>query len=167
MADPSSPKTDAGRVTVPLPVWFTFFTVVGLLAGYLGQEVQSVKGVLLVILVGVVLLSYCEVRRWRRLARQDGNYNPRSLVAMVISFGVFGGAWFGVLGWLFAVLVAWVLVRLPGVAADELLRSLLGAAVGVGFFFLVVLLARKRGPPDAEGEQVGPEEGSGGVRRRP
>jgi hypothetical protein len=150
-------------VTVPLSVWFVFCIVVGLLAGYLGQEVLSVKGVLLVVLVGIVLLSYCEVRRWLRLARQDGNYSPRSLVAVVLSFGVLGGAWFGILVWLFALLVAWVLVRLPGVGADDLFRSLLGAAVGAAFFFLVAFLARKRGPPDGEGKRDGPADDSEGV----
>jgi hypothetical protein len=85
MTDPSPHQSDAERVSVPLLVWFAFFTVVGLLAGYLGQEVQSIKGVLLVVLVGVVLLSSCEVRRWLRLARQDGNYSPHSVVAVVVS----------------------------------------------------------------------------------
>jgi hypothetical protein len=47
--------TDPRRVSVPLPVWFTFCVV----AGGLAAEVQSLQGVLL---MGVVLLSLCEVR---------------------------------------------------------------------------------------------------------
>jgi hypothetical protein len=59
-----TPTTDPRRVSVPLPVWFTFSVLVGVLAGYLGLEVHSLKGVLLVVLIGVVLFSLCEVRRW-------------------------------------------------------------------------------------------------------
>jgi hypothetical protein len=147
MADSSRVDASQERVSIPLPVWFAFCTSVGLIAGYMGEEVYSLRGVCIILLVGVVLLSICEVRRWLRLARKDGNYGLRSLLAMVVSLGGIGGAWFGFLFWLFALLVSWILGRVPGIAGNQLSRSILGFVLGGGLFFFVTLISRKGKPP--------------------
>jgi hypothetical protein len=66
-------------------VWFTLCVLVGLLAGYLGSDVHSLKGVLLVALIGVVLFSFCEVRRWLRVARQRGEHDPDVTVEVLLA----------------------------------------------------------------------------------
>jgi WD40 repeat protein len=45
MTESAPPGTDPRRVSVPPSVWFTFCVVAGGLAGYLGPEVQSLRGV--------------------------------------------------------------------------------------------------------------------------
>jgi hypothetical protein len=83
---------------------------------------------------------------------------------MVVALGVLGGAFASVVFWLFALLVASALAWLPRFESDELLRPLLGGTLGVGFFLLVSVIARKqaaaKGKPAVSDTDEGPVEGA-------
>jgi hypothetical protein len=138
---------------VPFGIWSLVWIVAGVIGGLLGREVVSWLGWGLVALVMIGTLSLSATMRWWTLGRRDGTYSPRSLVAMVVSFGVLGGLLLSVVGWPVAVAFGTALSRVPGLDEQVALRFLAGAGAVAPLFVAARFLPRRLAVP--RGEQAG------------
>jgi hypothetical protein len=132
---------------VPFGMWDLVWIVAGVTGGLLGRDVASWHGWGLVALVMVGTLSLSAMVRWWRLGRGDGSYRPRSLPAMVVSFGVLGGLLLSVVGWPVAVAFGTVLSRVPGLDDHVVLRCLAGAGAVAPLFVAARWLPRRQAVP--------------------
>jgi hypothetical protein len=144
VVSPPIPFPGSRPPMVPTWIWVIQWGTAGGLGGWLGPEALSWLGWGMVATMTVVTLSLSEVLRWRQLARRDGSYSPRSLLAQVISLGVVGGLFLSVPAWLVALVLGDLVGRVPEVGAQAWSRCLVGACAGASVFALGWVLQQRR-----------------------
>ena len=140
-----APPSPASRPPMlPTWIWAIQWVTAGGIGGWLGPETLSWLGWGLVAAMMVGTLSLSEALRWRKLGRRDGSYSPRSLLAMVVSFGLLGGLLLSALVWLVAGVLGNLVARVPGVGEEAWLRCLAGAGAGAALCALSRVLQQRQ-----------------------
>ena len=166
VGDSSPLAPDSRPRMVPIGIWAIVWVAAGLLGGWLGSDAFSFHGWALVALAMVGTLSLREALRWRQLGHRDGAFRWRSLVAMVVSFGVVGGLLLSLLVWLMAIAFGSMLARLPEVGAEAWLRCLAGAGVVAPLFGLSWVQAQRQRSSSDQEQRGSPGEPAAAERDR-
>src|SRR5262245_51755522 len=110
------PSNGATRpALLPLVIWFALLPVAGAYGGWLGHDFVGWQNFALALGVGVAGTMMSVAISWLQnpVLHEDGSYVLRSLLAVVVAYGVVGGLFVGLILWLVAAVLGGIGARLP------------------------------------------------------
>ncbi len=132
---PPDVPDESSRTPVPWPriPWILLYPVAGAYGGWQGVEFLTWLNFFFAICVGIAVDSIAVAISWLRFParNEDGSLHFRSLYAVVVTMGIVGGTFFGLIIWLLALVASNLAAKLPNDWNGEFVRTCVGGILGV------------------------------------